>query len=211
MSPEPSRDTYGICSVLTGAAHAAAMAMWDHLERRHGLREVRAALHPHVTYLLGEASRPHALGAALTPAAAAIGPTTVDIDGLGVFDGPRPVIFLRVVRSPTLLDIHSRLLDATRALWESVSAHYLTEVWTPHVTLALRDLAPGQVRAVLADLRQRPVRVTTRLDSLDLVHVVFPRHLSLGRWVLAGAAPRRPGGRGVRSWTFPAPCGDHEI
>jgi hypothetical protein len=44
---------------------------------------------------------------------------------------------------------------------------------------------------VLADLGRRPTRLATRLDSLDLVHVVLPRHLYLGRWALGGPS-RQP-------------------
>lgn len=208
VNQEGAERRYGICSDLTGDASSNALAMWDLLERRHGLREVRAALRPHLSYLVGESSQSGALGAALARAAAAIGPVTVNIDGLGVFDGPQPVVFLRVVRSPALLEIHSRLLDATRALWESVSPHYVTEAWSPHVTLGLRDLAPGQVGAVLADLRQRSVRFTTRLDSFNLVHVVFPHHFCLGRWELGGTPPPPSNGGGVRPRARPAPCGD---
>jgi 2'-5' RNA ligase len=173
------------------------MAMWDHLERRHGLRGARASLHPHVSYLVGDSSRPNAVGTALARAAAAIRPVTVTIEGLGIFDGPRPVLFLRVAKSPELLEIHLRLLDATQDLWDDLWPHYLPEAWCPHVTLALDDLAPGQAAAVLADLGRRSVRFTTRLESLDQVRLALPRHVYLGRWPLCGAAPPLWAGGGI--------------
>lgn len=189
MSTRPGPRTHGVCSVLTGEAYAGAMALWDHLEYRHGLREVRAAIHPHVSYIVGECGQPDALGARLAEVAPAIAPISLEIDGVDVFEGPPPVVFLRVVKSPALLDIHSRLLDATRAFWDRVWPHYVATGWCPHVTLALRDLAPEHLAAVLADLRDHMTRFTTQLDSLDLVHVVLPRHVYLGRLALGSPPP----------------------
>jgi 2'-5' RNA ligase len=108
----------------------------------------------------------------------------VDIDGAGVFDGPQPVVFLPVVKGPALVDAHARIMEATQDRWERVWPHYLPDAWCPHVTLALRDLAPEHLAGVLADLRGRMTRLTTRLDSLDLVHVVLPQHRYLRRWAL---------------------------
>jgi hypothetical protein len=42
----------------------------------------------------------HRLGVALAEVAPPIAPVSVDIDGLGVFDGPHPVVFLRVAQTP---------------------------------------------------------------------------------------------------------------
>jgi 2'-5' RNA ligase len=186
MSQGPSEQTYGICSVLTGEAASATQALWDHLERHHGLRAVKAAIHPHLSYVVGECSRPGALAAALADAAPGMAPLTVDVDGAGVFDGPQPVVFLRVVKGPALVDAHARIMEATQDRWERVWPHYFSDTWCPHITLALGDIAPESLSTVIADLRGRVTRFMTRLDSLDLAHVVRPRHDYLGRWGLGG-------------------------
>lgn len=60
-----------------------------------------------------------------------------------------------------------------------------------HVTLALRDLTPKRLTTVRADLEGRARSVRTRLETVDVVHVVFPRHVYLGRFALAeGGAAR---------------------
>lgn len=190
----PPDTTYGICSDLTGEAHAAATALWDHLERRYGLAEARAAAHPHVSYLVGEVasggSRVEALVTRVAAAASRLAPFAIEIGGVGVFDGPAPALYLRVVRSEPLLRTHAAILGATREAFTSIWPDYLQDAWTPHVTLALRELAPERLAPVRADLESRARPLRTRLETVDLVHVVFPRHVYLGRCMLGGEAAR---------------------
>ena len=190
----PPDTTYGICSDLGGEAQAAATTLWDHLERVYGLSEVRAAVHPHVSYLVGDmiggAAGVEALGSRVAAAAARIAPFEVELDGLAVFEGPAPTLYLRVVPSALLRRVHAAVLEATRDAFTSIWPYYLPDAWTPHVTLALRDLAPERLTAVRADLGARTRPLPSRLETVDVVHVVFPRHAYLGRWAFGGAVAR---------------------
>src|SRR4051794_24661476 len=89
---------YAISSDLTGAALDAVFALWDELEVRFGMREARTAGRPHVTYVVGEPGEPELLLAAAAQAARRIEPFTLELDGVGVFEGESPVVYLRVVR-----------------------------------------------------------------------------------------------------------------
>lgn len=191
----PPDTTYGICSDLRGGeAQAAATTLWDHLERRYGLAEARAAIRPHVSYLVGEVTggpvQVEALSTRVAAAASGIAPVEIEIGGVGVFDGPAPALYLRVVRSEPLLRTHAAILGATRDAFTSIWPYYLPDAWTPHVTLALRDLAPDCVADVRADLEARARERGTRLEAVDFVHVVFPRHVYLGRCMFGGEAAR---------------------
>ncbi len=54
----PSERTWGVSADLTGEALEAALGLWDHREARFGLRQMRAALRPHVSFLVGESDQP---------------------------------------------------------------------------------------------------------------------------------------------------------
>jgi 2'-5' RNA ligase superfamily len=184
---EPSARTYGISADLTGEAAREALRMWDYLEERYGLRGSQAALRPHVSYLIGESGQPAALAGALEGIARHVEPPAIQIEGLGVFPGASPVLFLQVAKTRELVEIHAQLLEATRGLWDGLWPHYLTEPWVPHVTLALRDLRPEQLPAVLADLDARRTHFAAELPGLDLVNVVLPTHVYLGHFPLGRA------------------------
>jgi 2'-5' RNA ligase len=192
VSPGPSPRTYGISSDLAGEGAAIAHAMWDRLEARFGLRAMRAAASPHVSFLVGESDAPAELGRAVAAIAPAIDPLAVDITGVAVFDGPSPVLYLAVARSPALVETQARLLEATRHLWAEIWPHYLPRAWTPHITLALRDLDASRLGDVLADLGEHPARVPARLERLQLVQVVLPRHGPVQEFPLGAAASVTP-------------------
>jgi hypothetical protein len=188
----PSPLTYGVSSDLSGAALAGALALWSRLGERLGLAEARAALAPHVSYLVGESDRPEDLLRALAPMAATIEPIPVEITGPRVFDGPPPVLYLAVERSDALRAAHARILEATRHLWSRIWPHYTSAAWTPHVTLALRDLAPERLSEVLDDVGGQSTRFWSVLLTVDLVHVILPRHAYLTRIPL-GSGSRAAG------------------
>src|SRR5262245_38907135 len=182
--PGPSPRTYGICCDVRGEAGATALALWDHLTSAYGLREARAAGRPHVSYLVGESDRPAALTAAMADAGPGLAPLSVTLSGVAAFDGPAPVVYLAVEASAALRAAHGRFLAATRHAWARVWPHYLEHAWTPHVTLALRDLPRERLGEVLADLRARFTPCRARLAHLDLVHVILPVHVYRARVAL---------------------------
>jgi hypothetical protein len=114
----------GVSSDLTGTAHGAVSAIWGHLERRHGLRAMRAAANPHVTYAVGVTDDPERLRGPLTAAAAALAPFTVAIDGPGVFESARPVLFRRVRPSRALARASARLRAALERTNMAIWPHY---------------------------------------------------------------------------------------
>ena len=177
----PSPRTYGICSELADEAGRTALGLWDHLEARYGLRQVRAAARPHVSYLVGESDRASDLAAALADVAPGLSSFIVTLSGVRAFDGPEPVVYLAVDAGPALTAAHRALLRATQPLWSRIWPHYLPGAWTPHVTLALRDLPRERLGEVLADLRDRTAPHSARLAHLDLVHVILPTHVRRAR------------------------------
>lgn len=185
--------TYAIASILNGEAYAATIAIWDDLERRHGLRAARNALYPHITFVFGEcAGESVTLASELAAAAAAIAPLDVLIDGVGSFEGPSPVLFLRVLRDERLSNAHAVVAAAARRAGLLVREHYTPEAWVPHVTIGFRDVTPAQLPALRAELAARPTRYDGRLDSVSLVEVSQSGIRYSGTFPLGASGPDVP-------------------
>jgi 2'-5' RNA ligase len=174
-----SNTNHALSSDLTGEARAGCQALWDDLERKYGLREARAAVRPHVTYVVGCCENPDALAAVLPAAASRIAAFDIEIDGVGVFEGPQPVVFLKPVKSAALEQAHEVIAEAMREAGLALWPYYEADAWVPHVTLALKDLRSELLPAVLAELHRTRTRYLTRLEAVDLVHVVMPEHVHL--------------------------------
>ncbi|MEM8535060.1 MAG: 2'-5' RNA ligase family protein [Chloroflexota bacterium] len=178
--------TYGVSSDLTGNAYDAVMVLWRHLEHRYDLRMAQAAIRPHVTYVVGECRKPRALAKTLDQLALQIEPHEVHIDGVDVFEGRYPVIFLKVVRTAYLEQVHRQLYDAMKEAGLNVRKEYQPEHWVPHVTLAFQDVSPQSIAPILEDLATLSYHVKSRLASVDLVHVTKPRHTYMATWPFRG-------------------------
>jgi 2'-5' RNA ligase len=185
---------YAISADLTGEALAAGLELWDELEREFGCRAAKAARRPHVTFVVGAGDKPGALQREMEVAAAEVPPLEVVLDGLGTFPGPQPVVFLKVERTPALASARDRFERAMTAAGFELWPHYGAELWVPHMTLALQDTSEERLAALLGHLRGRRLGYTTRLEAVDLVHVLHPFHDYLAttplRGVPHGAAPR---------------------
>ena len=178
--------SYAVSSDLTGDAYDAARAIWDDLERRYGLRAAKEAIHPHVTYVVGDGDRSDILAARVAAVAAATPPFEIELDGVGSFDGARPVVFMRVVKSPALVDTYEAMHAAARSVGLALWPLYAPQVWTPHVTLALKDTSPELLPMLLADLGARKIHFRARIATISLVEVVLPEHTYIGTYPCAG-------------------------
>src|SRR5689334_17780014 len=143
-----SDPVYAISSDLTGEAYAAVVGLWELLEDCFGIRAARAAQHRHLTYVVGECAHAETLDRMIEAAAREITPQTVKVDGLGVFQHERPVVYLKVTNRDELAPIQRRTEQLAVEAGMEVWPYYLEDAWIPHITLALQDLDPDRLSAV---------------------------------------------------------------
>ena len=157
-------------SFLDATHDALVRELWAELETRFGLRGIYGAPFPHLSYHGARNFDDEKVEALLAQTAAGLEPLTVRTTGLGLFTGERPILYLPVVKTPALMTLHSRLLEALSPLATGENPHYLPERWTPHITLAYGDLTHAHVGNVLQHLSQRSFDWELTLDNLALVY-----------------------------------------
>ncbi len=153
--------------------------MWDRLEARFGLRWVRASTLPHVTLAVGMGTDAARLQAALAGLARSTPRLEVELDGVAVFPGPQPIVYLRVVPNDELRSVQRDAAEAAIDAGMRLGEYFMPAAWTPHVTLAVRDLAAADLDDVLMELGTYSTSFPTTLGSLALLEVlppVYPRH-----------------------------------
>jgi 2'-5' RNA ligase len=179
--------TYAISADLTGEALDACFGLWSLLEDEFGLTGAQAAVRPHLTFVVGETREAAALHQVVHDLGAALTRLNVTFEGLGVFLGP--VVFLQPKPDSALAAAQARIAAAAEAAGLRLWDYYRPRQWAPHVTLACHDVRDETLEAVLEALRRRPLAFQTRLETLDLVQVVHPRHVYLLRAHLQPNSP----------------------
>jgi 2'-5' RNA ligase len=148
------------------ASASAIETMWQALATkgidtdRHGLGYT-----PHITLAIYPDDTPVGpLAAATTQVTRNWESIPVTLSGLGIFPGPKAVLWAIPVVTATLLARHAALQSALPEL--SVNPHYRTDAWVPHVTLSGGLDNPAPALTTLLPM-WRPI--TGRLNRVDLL------------------------------------------
>lgn len=148
--------------------HAQLVAtLWKELQREFGIYATSERVpFPHFTYQGAISYDETRLRAALEQLAHETNPFEVETDGIGIFTGPSPVLYLPVVRSPVLADIHQHLWQALETIGVGIAPVYGPHHWIPHITIAQGDITPTHLPAVMRMLSAR--RFSWRIPITNL-------------------------------------------
>jgi 2'-5' RNA ligase len=122
------------------------------------------------------------LSTTLTHFAQSQTPPTIELSGFGAF--PLRVIYIHVEKTPSLMALQASLVTHLRAsLGLQSPARSRHRAFTPHLTVAFRDLKPAAFRRSWPDFQARPFAATFTVPNLTLlrhdgqrwqVHQPFP-------------------------------------
>jgi 2'-5' RNA ligase len=139
------------------------------LETKFGLDDVQATLDPHLTYQLAAVKHLDGLKDALIAVAQGTAPFVAHATGLGVFPGPQPVIYIPVLRTDALNDLHRRIRLATAPLCSQTDRYSAPDLWLPHISLALHDTTPELLGPVLMYLNEETYNLTFSIYNLAIL------------------------------------------
>jgi len=161
---------HGLVSLLPQPFYHEVELLWDELERECGLVGVRQTPFPHFSWTVSERVNESALQAALNRLAHQMKPFTISTAGVGIFPGDKPVVFIRVVKSPALFSLHEAILAAVREpLGGALNPLYEPDVWVPHITLALEDVTEVNLGAIVRLLAGRDLHWKMQIDNLAFI------------------------------------------
>ena len=158
-----------ITSLLSPKYAAHINGIIKGLETEFGLDDVQATPDPHITYQLAGVRKLSLLKRVLHDVARATKPFAAHTTGLGVFPGPNPVIYIPVLRSDALNDLHRRILHATRPLCLRTDKFSGPDCWLPHISLALHDTTPELLGPVLQYLNAQTFNLKFSLSNIAIL------------------------------------------
>lgn len=161
---------YSIASLLDPSADEIVRALWERFEEHCGLTGIKITPLPHFSWLGAEAYHLDAVEPLLTEQAAKMKPFTVQTAGLGMFTGPRPVVYIALVKNETLLDVHKALWESLRPHAEIPNGFYDPNRWMPHITLAFREIDPERLGCAVADIAFQKVDFKFTVDHFAVIY-----------------------------------------
>ena len=156
-----------VALMLPPEVEAYANETIGELHSQYRTRTAKAA--PHITLqapFLWDPSQIDDLSQAIAAIAAQQSPVPVTLDGFDAFK-PR-VLYINVEKAPELLALQTSLAQHLQQL-DITDPKAKSRSFSPHVTVASRNLSPALFRRIWADLQQRPVHFEFWGDRLTLL------------------------------------------
>jgi 2'-5' RNA ligase len=159
-----------VISVLDAPHCQQVIQLWEELKSQFDVRATSEHVpFPHFTYQGAISYKAARLRAALKRTARATDPFEVETDGVGIFTGPSPVLYLPIVRSPVLTRIHQQVWRALQPISIGITPIYGPEHWIPHITLAQGDLTPAHLPGLMQLLSARTFSWRITVANLTVI------------------------------------------
>ena len=161
---------HGLVSLLPEPFYQRVESAWKTLEDEVGLHGIRVTPYPHFSWQIAEDYDLEQLHSSLEQIAAKTKPFRVYTTGLGLFTGPRPVIFIAVVKTPELMRFHSRVWESALDTSKAASLYYSPEQWMPHISLAYEDVTPENIGVAMKKLAFQPYTWEMQVDNFAFIY-----------------------------------------
>ena len=163
---------HGLVSILDPLHSKLVESLWHELETECGLAGIKTTPFPHFSWLIAEDFDWPGVEIALQDALAGMHPFRVRTTGVALFTGPAPVIYVPLVRTRALSELHEGLWARTQSHGIGMSPLYSPERWMPHITLAYGDTNIQTLQCVMERLSERIYNWEIEIDNLALIYQI---------------------------------------
>lgn len=161
----------GVVSLLDDRHYARVEAIWEELGQKFDVRGMYVTPYPHFSFQVAEAYDEEACAQALRELAARTHPFRVRTAGLGIFTVANPILYIPVVRSPALSELHAQVWRTVRQVVPGAVAHYYhPEEWAPHITLAHGDIDQDRLAEIVRVLSRRNFHWEVSVNNLAIIY-----------------------------------------
>jgi len=178
---------YAIISELDADSAETVRCLWRRLRDACGLEAIYNLPTPHLTWLVAEDIDIPTAASIITNLAAQKRGLMTYVFGLGIFSGGRPVLYLPMVKTQAMLDLHNQVWDQVQSYAVHPNQYYAPDHWLPHITLAFNDLTKDNLACALESVAFETIEMSVKVDNLIIVaEETDPSSEALYRYRLSG-------------------------
>jgi len=145
----------GIVSLLDDKHYQLVEDLWTELVREFETRDVYVTPYPHFSYHIAAHYDIESLTPIIERITSNIATFQVRTSGLGIFTGATPVIYIPVVRSLELTQLHEALWQEISPTASGTQEYYHPNQWMPHITIGFGDINKENLPSIVRWLNER--------------------------------------------------------
>ena len=156
----------GVVSILDQQHYQIVKNIWTEMQQNFGVGDSEPEAIPHFSYHVAEQYDEEKLAMFLREVAEEERPFTITASGIGIFPAPNPIVYVPVVRTAELTQLHAKLWPQLEALAQESNSHYTPDRWLPHITLGYNnDITLEKLGPISQWLHQQTINWTITIDN----------------------------------------------
>jgi hypothetical protein len=160
---------HGIVSLLDEPNYSKVEKLWLDLELECGLKGIKVTPIPHFSWQVAMDYDLDLLRPVLQEIAASAMPFKAHTTGVGIFSGPKPVVFINVVKTDAMMRFHKLVWEKTSHTARGISPLYGPQSWIPHITIAHTDMVWPSVSCAIQKLVYQPFNWEIKVSSISVI------------------------------------------
>ena len=144
---------------------------WQNVESLCASSEVTMHTLPHFSWQSADNYQLEPLKSRLTTLTRNIPSFKFHTSGLGVFSNDRKILFLIIVKTRPLLEMHEMLWNELFEFAETPKLHYSPENWIPHISINLNKLAEPQFLCTFSELVKYELQFEFEVNQFGLLYL----------------------------------------
>jgi 2'-5' RNA ligase len=161
---------HGIVSLLDNDHNQLVEEIWADLEREFSVQGVYITPYPHFSYHVAQTYDIDKIEPVLQRITSNITTFNVKTSGLGVFTGTSPVLYIPVVRSLELTQLHEELWQEISPVSSGVQEYYNPDQWMPHITIGFGDISKDKLLQMIPLLAERDFNWEITVNNIALIY-----------------------------------------
>jgi hypothetical protein len=161
---------HGIVSLLDNDYYQLVEELWAELEREFSVQGVYVTPYPHFSYHVAQVYDVDKIEPVLQRITSNITTFKVRTSGLAIFTGASPVLYIPVVRSLELTQLHQELWEQISTASSGIVEYYHPEQWMPHITIGFGDISKENLSQIIPFLAERDFNWEITVNNLAFIY-----------------------------------------
>lgn len=157
------------------------MTLWDDLHRMFGISRIKTTSFPHLTWVIAKQSNEVLVDKQLNTISKKSSPFVLSTNGIGLFTGKRPAIYIQIKPSIYILEFQKQLYDLLSDHSEELKKFCAPDRWIPHISVAIEDINVSNIGKVMAYLLPNTFKYDIRIEKVTLVRKEIGKNMEIVR------------------------------
>jgi len=159
---------YAIISEIDAQSSEKVNQIWQKLCEVCGLEAIYKIPTPHFTWLVAEELGIEQAKIKLSKIIQVSPQISTHTFGLGLFSGGRPIIYLPMVKTIEMIQLHQYFWDEIRPYCNDLNLYYSPEFWIPHITIALKDISRENLPCAINEIGFEKIELKISMTSFAI-------------------------------------------